>query len=147
MRNWSFALIVAAASLSAAPAFAADVVYVQGGATQATDPAQPTPALQGERFRSFVFNVDKTGPAVLHLEGIDNVVVLEGDATLVTGGEVNDAHMISEGEFQGAGLKGDTRTVELHANDLVQIPAGTPQWIKPHGHIRYVVFRVPGRKD
>ena len=147
MRNWSFALVIAAASLSAAPAFAADVVYVQGGATQATDPAQPTPALQGERFRSFVFNVDKTGPAVLHLEGIDNVVVLEGDATLVTGGEVSDAHMISEGEFQGAGLKGDTRTVELHANDLVQIPAGTPQWIKPHGHIRYVVFRVPGRKD
>ncbi|HUO02307.1 MAG TPA: hypothetical protein VMU31_05980 [Rhizomicrobium sp.] len=147
MRNWSFSLVIAAVSLSVAPAFAADLVYVQGGATQGTDPAQPTPVLQGERFRSFVFNLDKTPNAQLHLEGIDNVVVLEGEATLVYGGEMSDSHMISEGEFQGAGLKGDTRSVELHANDMVQIPAGMPQWIKPHGHIRYVVFRVPGRKD
>ena len=147
MRNWSLSVLAAATLLSASPAIAADLVYLPGGATQATDPAAPAPALQGERFRSFVFNLDKTPSAQLHLEGIDNVVVLEGDATLVTGGDVSDAHMISEGEFQGAGLKGDTKSVELHANDMVQIPAGMPQWIKPHGHVRYVVFRVPGRKD
>jgi mannose-6-phosphate isomerase-like protein (cupin superfamily) len=147
MRNWSFALLAAATPLSASPAIAADLVYLQGGATQATDPAQPMPALQGERFRGFVFNLDKTPSAQLHLEGIDNVVVLEGDATLVYGGNIADGHMISEGEFQGAGLTGDTKSVELHANDIVQIPAGMAQWLKPHGHIRYVVFRVPGRKD
>ena len=147
MRNWQFSLLALAVLLCASPAFAADVVYVQGGATQATDPAVPTPALQGERFRGFVFNRDKTGAAELHLEGIDNLVVLDGDATLVTGGEMSGGHMISEGEFQGTGLTGDTKTLELHANDMVQIPAGMPQWIKPHGHIHYVVFRVPGRKD
>lgn len=147
MRNWPFSLLAVATLLSASPAFAADLVYQQGGANQATDPAQPTPAIQGERFRGFVFNLDKTAGAQLHLEGIDNVVVLEGDATLVYGGDISDGHMISEGEFQGAGLTGDTKSIELHANDIVQIPAGMPQWIKPHGHIRYVVFRVPGRKD
>ncbi|HZQ40617.1 MAG TPA: hypothetical protein VFA87_07480 [Rhizomicrobium sp.] len=147
MGNRSFFLSAAAALLLGSPALAADVVYQQGGATQATDPANPTPALQGERFRGFVFNLDKTGNAQLHLEGIDNVVVLEGDATLVTGGDMTNSHMISEGEFQGAGLTGETKSVELHKDDLVQIPAGMPQWIKPHGHIRYVVFRVPGRKD
>ena len=147
MRNWSFSFLAAATLLSEAPAFAADLIYQQGGATQATDPTQPMPALQGERFRGFVFNRDKTGAAELHLEGIDNVVVLEGDATLIYGGDISEGHMISEGEFQGAGLTGDTKSLELHKDDIVQIPAGTPQWIKPHGHIRYVVFRTPGRKD
>lgn len=148
MRNClSLPLALAAVSLFTAPAFAADLVYQQGGATQATDPGAPTPAIQGERFRGFVFNLDKTPTAQLHLEGIDNVVVLDGDATLVYGGDIADGHMITEGEFQGAGLTGDTKSVELHANDIVQIPAGMPQWIKPHGHIRYVAFRVPGRKD
>jgi hypothetical protein len=147
MRNWSFSLLAIATLLSASPTLAADLVYQQGGANQATDPAQPTPAIQGERFRGFVFSLDKTPSAQLHLEGIDNVVVLDGDATLVYGGDITDGHMISEGEFQGAGLTGDTKSIELHANDIVQIPAGMPQWIKPHGHIRYVVFRVPGRKD
>ena len=147
MRNWSLSALAAATLLSASPAFAADLIYQQGGANQATDPANPTPAIQGERFRGFVFNRDNTQAAELHLEGIDNLVVLEGDATLVYGGDISDGHMISEGEFQGAGLSGDTKSVELHANDIVQIPAGMPQWIKPHGHIRYVVFRTPGRKD
>ena len=148
MRNrLSLPLMFVAVSLFSAPALAADLVYQPGGATQATDPAQPTPAIQGERFRGFVFNRDKTQDAQMHLEGIDNLVVLEGDATLVYGGDIADGHMISEGEFQGAGLTGDTKSIELHANDIVQIPAGMPQWLKPHGHIRYVVFRVPGRKD
>ena len=147
MRNWPLSALAAVTLLSASPALAADLVYLQGGATQATDPAQPTPALQGERFRGFVFNRDKTGAAELHLEGIDNLVVLDGDATLVTGGDIAGGHMISEGEFQGAGLTGDTKSVELHKDDIVQIPAGMPQWLKPHGHIRYAVFRVPGRKD
>ncbi|HWF64577.1 MAG TPA: hypothetical protein VN685_08205 [Rhizomicrobium sp.] len=147
MRNRSLLLLAAIASLSASPALAADLVYQPGGASQATDPANPTPAIQGERFRGFVFNLDKIPNAQLHLEGIDNVVVLEGDATLVYGGDMEGSHMISEGEFQGAGLTGDTKSVELHKDDIVQVPAGMPQWIKPHGHIRYVVFRVPGRKD
>lgn len=147
MRNWSHLLVAGAACICASPALAADVVYQAGGATQATDPAQPTPALQGERFRGFVFNRDKTEDAELHLEGIDNIVVLDGDATLVTGGDMAGSHMVSEGEFRGQGLTGDTKSIELHKDDIVQIPAGMPQWIKPHGHIRYVVFRVPGRKD
>jgi len=146
MRNWSF-LLLAAASLLAAPAAAADLVYQPGGAAQATDPANATPVVQGDRFRVFVFDRDKTQDAELHLEGIDNVVVLDGDATLVYGGELTDGHMITEGEFRGGSLTGDTKIVELHKNDIVQVPAGMAQWIKPHGHIRYVVFRVPGRKD
>src|ERR1700722_15840545 len=95
MRNWSFSLLAAATLLSASPAFAADLVYQQGGANQATDPANPTPAIQGERFRGFVFNRDNTQAAELHLEGIDNLVVLEGDATLVYGGDISDVQIVS----------------------------------------------------
>ena len=74
-------------------------------------------------------------------------MVLEGEATLITGGDMKDAHMVTEGEFLGSSLSGDTKSVEIKKDDIVQIPAGTAQWIKPHGHVRYVVFRVPGRKD
>lgn len=147
MRNWPLPLLAAGALLCAGPALAADLVYMQGGAKQATDPAQPTPAIQGERFRIFVYDRDKQEDAELHLEGIDNLVVLDGDATLTYGGDMTDSHMITEGEFRGRGLTGDTRTIELHKDDIVQIPAGMPQWIKPKGHVRYVVFRAPGRKD
>lgn len=147
MRNWLVPLVAAASVICVGPAFAADLIYQPGGATQGTDPANPTPAVQGERFRAFVFDRDKTGDAELHLEGIDNLVVLDGDATLVYGGDMSASRMVSEGEFRGDGLTGDTKSIELHKNDIVQIPAGMPQWIKPHGHIRYVVFRVPGRKD
>jgi hypothetical protein len=144
MRNLT--ILAAAVFFMAAPAFAADLVTVPGGAAKPTDPAQPMPAFPG-RNRVYVFNLDKTGDVQMHLEGIDNIVVLDGDATLVTGGDMAGGHMVNEGEFRATGLSGDTKTTEIHKDDIIQIPAGMPQWIKPHGHIRYVTFRAPGQKD
>jgi mannose-6-phosphate isomerase-like protein (cupin superfamily) len=151
MRNLGDFLIAAAvAAVLATPAKAADLVYLPNGAmSEPTDPSGVLQVLSGERFRGFVVDRDKAGDTELHLEGVDNIVVLDGDATLVYGGELADAHMVSEGEFRGSGLAGDTKSIEIHKNDIIQIPAGTPQWIKPAsgGHIRYIDFRVPGRKD
>ncbi len=127
MRNWSLFLARRwHRLLSAAPAFAADLIYQQGGATQATDPA-PSPRPRSRANASAASSSTATRPAAteLHLEGIDNVVVLDGDATLIYGGDISEGHMISEGEFQGAGLTGDTKSIEMHKDDIVQIPAGT----------------------
>ena len=151
MRNLrNFMIAAAAAAFVAMPARAADLVYLPNGAmSEPTDPSGVLQVLSGERFRGFVVYRDTVGDSELHLEGIDNIVVLDGDATLVYGGELANAHMISEGEFHGSGLAGDSKSIEIHKNDIIQIPAGTPQWIKPSpgGHIRYIDFRVPGRKD
>jgi mannose-6-phosphate isomerase-like protein (cupin superfamily) len=151
MHNLREYLIAAAAvALCCAPAMAADLVYLPNGAmSEPTDPSGVLQVLSGQRFRGFVVDRDQAGGPELHLEGIDNIVVLDGDATLVYGGEMSDAHMVTEGEFQGNGLTGDTKSIEIHKNDIIQIPAGTPQWIKPApgGHIRYIDFRVPGLKE
>jgi mannose-6-phosphate isomerase-like protein (cupin superfamily) len=141
-------LAVAFVALAAAPASAADLVYQPNGATVAQpDGGLADPVLTAERTKIFLITRDKAADTELHLEGIDNLVVLDGEATLVTGGDMKDARMITEGEFRGSSLSGDTKSVEIKKDDIVQIPAGMAQWIKPHGHIRYVVFRVPGRKD
>ena len=149
MRNSRiFPLAVALASLAAAPASAADLIYQPNGANAAQpDGGLANPVLTAERTKTFLITRDKAADTELHLEGIDNLVVLDGEATLVTGGDMKDARMISEGEFHGSSLSGDTKSVEIKKDDIVQIPAGMAQWIKPHGHVRYVVFRVPGRKD
>ena len=149
MRNLQrFSLAAALAFLIAAPAAAADFVYQPNGVNTAQpDGGLANPVLTAERTKTFLINRDKAGDTELHLEGIDNVVVLDGEATLIYGGDMKDARMITEGKFKGSSLTGDTRSVEIKKDDIVQIPAGVAQWIKPHGHIRYVVFRVPGRKD
>lgn len=149
MRNsCTFPLAAALVSCLAAPALAADVVYQPNGVNAPQpDGGLANPVLTAERTKTFVIARDKAGDTELHLEGIDNLVVLEGEATLVYGGDMKDAHMITEGEFRGSSLLGDTKSIEIKKDDIVQIPAGMAQWIKPHGQIRYVVFRVPGRKD
>jgi mannose-6-phosphate isomerase-like protein (cupin superfamily) len=150
MRN-SQGLLIAAGllSLAAAPAAAADLIYQANGVMAPPTDGAANVALKGERFQGAVMYRDKVAETELHLEGIDNVVVLDGEATLVYGGDMKDSRMISEAEFRGSALIGDTKSIEIRKDDIIQIPAGTAQWIKPHagGHIRYVVFRVPGRKD
>ena len=149
MRNFrAFPLAAALVSFAVLPAAATDFVYQPNGVNAAQpDGGLANPVLTAERTKTFLITRDKAGDTELHLEGIDNLVVLDGEATLIYGGEMKDARMITEGEFHGAALTGDTKTVEIKKDDIVQIPAGTAQWIKPHGHIRYIVFRVPGRKD
>jgi hypothetical protein len=150
MRNLrAYSLAAVSAMLFVWPANAADLIYQPGGVTAAPTDGAANVALKGERFQGAIMYRDKIAETELHLEGIDNVVVLEGDATLVTGGDMKDSRMISEAEFRGSALTGDIKSTEIHKDDIIQIPAGMPQWIKPHpgGHIRYVVFKVPGRKD
>src|SRR5215475_3753237 len=144
----ALSLATALVSLTVASAAAADFVYQPSGVNAAQpDGGLANPVLTAERTKTFLVTRDKTADTELHLEGIDNLVVLDGEATLIYGGDMKDSRMITEGEFHGSSLTGDTKSVEIKKDDIVQIPAGTAQWIKPHGHIRYVVFRVPGRKD
>src|SRR5215475_5803591 len=141
----ALSLATALVSLTVASAAAADFVYQPNGVNTAQpDGGLANPVLTAERTKTFLVTRDKAGDTELHLEGIDSVVVLDGEATLIYGGDMKDAHMVTEGEFLGTSLTGDTKSVEIKKDDIVQIPAGMAQWIKPHGHIRYVVFRVPG---
>jgi len=88
MRNLqAFLLAAGGVVLFAAPVAAAELVYLPNGVTAAPTDGAANVALKGERFQGAIMYRDKVAETELHLEGIDNVVVLDGDATLVTGGE------------------------------------------------------------
>jgi mannose-6-phosphate isomerase-like protein (cupin superfamily) len=66
-----------------------------------------------------------SGGAEIHAHFDDVMLVMEGKAQLITGGEVIDAHSGANGETTGSGIRNGT-TQTIMAGDLVHIPAGTP---------------------
>jgi mannose-6-phosphate isomerase-like protein (cupin superfamily) len=57
------------------------------------------------------------------------VHVLDGTATLVTGGKATAVKNVAADEFRGESIEGgDTR--ELKKGDVIIIPAGVPHWFK-----------------
>ena len=67
----------------------------------------------------------RSGEVEVHDEWADLFVVLAGAASLVVGGTVTGARLIGPGETRGDSIEGGLRQ-ELHAGDVVHVPAGTP---------------------
>ena len=71
----------------------------------------------------------RSGDAEVHENHADIFYVVEGSATLVTGGTVEGATAIGPGEFRGPSLVGGVRR-QLRAGDVAHVPAGQPhQWL------------------
>lgn len=67
----------------------------------------------------------RSGEAEVHQNYADLFYVLDGRATLLTGGTVAGARVIAPGETRGNSIEGGTRQ-ELRAGDLAHVPAGVP---------------------
>lgn len=67
----------------------------------------------------------KSGGGELHQNFADIFVILDGHATVVTGGKVLDQKTVSDGEVRGKSVEGGTRQ-DVQAGDVVHIPAGMP---------------------
>lgn len=65
----------------------------------------------------------RDGEAELHENFADVFYVLEGRATLVTGGTMAGAHRIGPGEMRGSSVEGGAPQ-ELRAGDVAHVPAG-----------------------
>ncbi len=85
---------------------------------------------------------DKAGVAELHEKDADIIYVLDGSATLVTGGTVVEPKAIGPGEIRGREIAGgDTRTISK--GDVIIVPAGTPHWFKEvPGPLNYYVVKA-----
>lgn len=68
---------------------------------------------------------EKSGSGELHQNFADMFVILDGHATVVTGGSIVDQKSIGPGEIRGKSVQGGTRQ-EVKAGDIVHIPAGMP---------------------
>jgi mannose-6-phosphate isomerase-like protein (cupin superfamily) len=67
----------------------------------------------------------KSGGGELHQNFADMFVILDGHATIVTGGSVVDQKTVSPGEVRGKSVEGGKRQ-DVTAGDVVHIPAGMP---------------------
>lgn len=66
-----------------------------------------------------------SGGGELHQHFADIFYILDGHATVVTGGQLVDQKTTAPGEIRGKSVEGGTRQ-ELRAGDVVHIPAGMP---------------------
>jgi mannose-6-phosphate isomerase-like protein (cupin superfamily) len=85
----------------------------------------------------------KSGGAEIHEQYADFFFVVQGEATLVTGGAVQNSKTVSPGEIRGAAVLGGTKT-NLSQGDVVHIPASVPHQIlvTDGGTFVYFVIKV-----
>ena len=69
------------------------------------------------------------GMAEIHTRDTDIAYVLQGSATLVTGGTALDVKPTGPEELRGSGIQGG-ETRRLEPGDVVVSPNGTPHWFK-----------------
>jgi mannose-6-phosphate isomerase-like protein (cupin superfamily) len=81
----------------------------------------------------------RDGVAELHENFADLFLVLDGRATLVTGGTVAGAETIAPGEIRGASIAGGVRR-ELRAGDVAHVPAGVPHQMLVPGEKTFTSF-------
>ena len=95
---------------------------------------------QGERYMVHASRRDGAGQAEVHAKDADIIYVLDGTATLVTGGTVVEPRTTAPDEVRGRGIEGgETRL--LAKGDVLIVPAGTPHWFEavPAPFTYYVV--------
>lgn len=85
----------------------------------------------------------KTGGAELHKHYADFFVVVDGQATLVTGGRLVGSEVVSDGELRGSSVAGGHRQ-KLGKDDIVHISPNTPHQLllSPGKTFAYFVIKV-----
>ena len=85
---------------------------------------------------------DKPGLAEVHSLDTDIIYVMEGTATLITGGTAVAAKEVAANEFRGSRIDGgDTR--HLSKGDVIIVPNGVPHWFSEvSGTFLYYTIKV-----
>jgi uncharacterized protein GlcG (DUF336 family)/quercetin dioxygenase-like cupin family protein len=100
------------------------------------------PLVRGMNYKVDASHRDEPGIVEVHTRDTDIIYMLEGTATLTTGGTVIGGKTIEPEEIRGRESKGgDSRMITK--GDVVVIPNGTPHWFKEvKGPIKYYVVKV-----
>jgi len=115
---------------------------LQEKAASATGSASETLQKYGVDYTMLSFRSKDGGPE-LHEKFADIFVVIDGSATLLSGGELANPTSTSPGEMHGTSILHATTTA-LSKGDIVHIPANTPHQllIPEHGTLTYFVIKV-----
>ena len=104
--------------------------------------AKGMPLLETNNFKIHASRREAPGMAEIHTRDTDIVYVLEGAATLVTGGKAVGTKTIGPDEIRGSSIEGG-EVREIVKGDVVVIPNGVPHWFKKvDGPLLYYVVKV-----
>jgi glc operon protein GlcG len=92
-------------------------------------------------FRVAASRRDGPGQAEVHASDTDVFYVLEGSATVITGGDLVNPRELAPGETRGEAIRGGTEH-RLAKGDVFTIPSGVPHWFKTvETPFRYYVIK------
>ena len=91
--------------------------------------AKGTPLIEVRDYKIHASRRERPGMAEIHTRDTDIAYVVEGSATLVTGGKAIDVKSTGPEELRGNAIQGGESRV-LAAGDIVVIPNGVPHWFK-----------------
>ena len=107
---------------------AADVTHLAGDRVAAAF-AKGVPLLEVDGYKIHASRRDAPGLAEVHDWETDVIYVLDGTATLVTGGTIADPKTTEPGQVRGPEIRGGVART-LARGDLVVVPPGVPHWFK-----------------
>jgi glc operon protein GlcG len=87
------------------------------------------PLIEVADYKIHASRRDGPGIAEVHTRDTDIAYVLEGSATLITGGRVVGLQPVASEELRGRAIEGG-ETRELVKGDVGVIPNGVPHWFK-----------------
>jgi quercetin dioxygenase-like cupin family protein len=117
------------------------VTYVAADRTTAAF-AKGQPLLETERYKVHASRREAPGQAEIHEADTDVIYVLDGTATMVTGGRATGVHETAPGERRGAAIDGGSAQ-RLVKGDVFVVPNGVPhQFTEIQGPFLYYVVKV-----
>ncbi len=119
----------------------APITYFDSARVQAAF-AKGMPLTEAGNYKVHASRRTDPGMAEVHTKDTDIIYMLQGSATLVTGGTVVDGKTTAPDEIRGKEIAGGD-TLKINPGDVIIIPAGTPHWFKEvQGPVLYYVVKV-----
>lgn len=125
------------------PATASDhpVTYFSGDQTRAAF-AKGQPLTENAHYKVHASRREAPGLAEVHVRDTDIIYVLEGTATIVTGGTAVSTKSVAQDELRGPSIEGG-KTTRLAKGDVLVVPNGTAhQFIEVSAPFLYYVVKV-----
>ena len=128
MRSRTIVVVLAASVTLAVPAATAQnpVTYIPGDETRAAF-ARGRPLTETDLYKVHASRRDAPGEAEQHARDTDIFYVLDGTATIVTGGTIAGGRTVAAGEVRCPRIEGGTART-LAKGDVIVIPGGVPHW-------------------
>jgi mannose-6-phosphate isomerase-like protein (cupin superfamily) len=116
---------------------------------RAADPKKPSVSKTVGTFDGHSLSLiqrNANGVVEVHMHKHDMLFVRQGNATLISGGEVVNGKDTGGGEIRGDSIRNGTKRT-IHTGDIIQIPATVPHQLllNPGETVAYAAVKVDAR--